>query len=413
MKNRYRKSAFSQYLVITLILILIIAYGFSLSKVFTRVPFSDEFVTPWAAGRTWLLEGENPYDVIPHSRIENTFVNSGYLAELTEDETLEIPLVSLTFYLPFSLLPYKLSRVIWTTIATICAVVICLISLKISGWEIPFYEKVIVVLLFTFWMPGAFTIISGRLTPMIISFVMLGILLSMNGRDKAAGFILSLTIGSLPITIVIVLSILIWSISHRKWSVLIAYFSGALFQTIISLLLLPSWPMDWLQLIIKIFENGDWLRTPLMFLSSRLPGIETFLLVLLHSIVLIYLIVLLLTIRKKTEIVFIWKISMVLLLSVFITIEIRMDGMFYLLPGLFLVFRFLSERWKWKGRIVSWGIILLASVGSWMLQYPTLNFTAKVTSPVLFIGLPALVLVCRMSILFWTLEISRIPDQIT
>jgi len=282
--------------------------------------------------------------------------------------------------------------------------------LKMSGWEIPSFEKVIVVLLFTFWMPGAITIITGQLTTLIILLVMLGIFLLLNGQDKAAGFLFSLTIGSLPFTIIIVLSIVIWSISRRRWSVLIAYFSGAVFQIIISLLLLPSWPMDWLQVMISRFENGDWLRTPLMFLSSLLPGIETFLLVLLHSAVLIYLIVLFITIRKKTEIEFIWKISMVLLLSVFITIETRVDGLFYLLPCLFLVFRFLSERWKWKGRIVSWGLILVIFVGTWMLQYPNLNFIDKVTSPVLIIGLPVFIFVCMIWVRWWALEIPRIHD---
>jgi len=410
MKNRYRKSALSQYLVIALILIIVIAYSFSLSKVFQQVSFSDEFVIPWAAGRAWLLEGENPYDAVPQSRIEDFISNSGYLAELPEDGTLEFPLLNLIFYLPFSLLPFELSRVIWTTIATICVVGIGFISLKISGWEIPSFEKVIVVLLFTFWMPGAITIITGQLTTLIILLVMLGIFLLLNGQDKAAGFLFSLTIGSLPFTIIIVLSIVIWSISRRRWSVLIAYFSGAVFQIIISLLLLPSWPMDWLQVMISRFENGDWLRTPLMFLSSLLPGIETFLLVLLHSAVLIYLIVLFITIRKKTEIEFIWKISMVLLLSVFITIETRVDGLFYLLPCLFLVFRFLSERWKWKGRIVSWGLILVIFVGTWMLQYPNLNFIDKVTSPVLIIGLPVFIFVCMIWVRWWALEIPRIHD---
>lgn len=411
MKKRYRKSVFSQYLVIGLILILIFAYGFSLSKVFSQVPFSDEFVIPWAAGRAWLLEGENPYDDIPQTRFESFLINSGYLAELPEDEIQEFPLLNLIFYLPFSLLPYELSRVIWTTIATLCIVGICFISLKISGWKIPFFEKVIVVLLFTLWMPGVFTLITGQLSPLVIAFMMLGIILLLNGSDTAAGFIFSLTIGSLPFTIIIIISIIIWSISQRRWSVFIAYFSGAVFQIIISLLLLPSWPMDWLQVIIGRFENGDWLRTPLMVLSSLLPGIETFLLVLLHSAVLIYLIVLFVTIRNKTGIEFSWKISMVLLLSVFITIETRMDGLFYLLPGLFLVFRFLSERWKWKGRIISWGMILLIFIGTWMYQYPNLNFTEMVISPILIVGLPAFVLVCMIWVRWWALEIPRISDQ--
>lgn len=411
MKNRYRRSTLSQYLVIAIILLFIISLGFLSTKVMTLVPFTDEFVIPWAAGRAWLLEGKNPYDLIPRPSIESNISNSGYLANIPDTTGLSIPLINLVFYLPFSVLPYEISRIIWTTLITICVVIIIYLALLISKWKTHLIEKLIVILLFSFWLPGASTIISGQLSPLIISLIMLGIYFIMGEQDNAAGFILSLSIGSLPLSIIIMISLLIWSISHRRWSILVSYFAGAAFQIIISLLLLPSWPMDWLQTILKTIENGNWLQTPLMELSSRLPGIETFLLVFLHSIILIYLLVLFVTIRKKNKLMFIWKLSMILVLSVFLSLQMRLSGLFYVLPGAFLVFQFWSERWKWKGKIASWVCMLLVVVGSWLVLNPDIHFIDRITEPALFLGFPTFVFIGLIGIRWWALEIPRIPDQ--
>jgi hypothetical protein len=411
MMNRYRRSAFSQYFIIAIILLIIIGFGFLSSRILKLVPFTDDFMIPWAAGRAWLLDGDNPYNPILRTSIEGEISKSGFQAQIPGSTALSTPIINLVFYLPFSLIPYGISRIIWTTMIAISVVVICYISLLITKWKTQFIEKLFVILLFTIWLPGVSTIISGHLSPLIISLIMLGILLLTKGQDTAAGFILSLSIGSLPLSLIIMISLLIWSISHRRWSMIIAYFAGAVFQVIISILLLPSWPMDWLQLIIKTIESGDWLQTPLMTLSSRLPGIETFLLVFLHSITLLYLIVLFITIRKKVELVFIWKLSMILVLSVFVSMQMQLSSLFFVLPGTFLVLRFWSERWHWKGKIASWVFILTIALGSWIILYPDIVFIDRISAPAVFLGVPALVIVGLIGIRWWALEIPRVPDQ--
>lgn len=412
MKKRYRRSTFSQYLILGILIFIIFSFGYSATKVFPRVPYTDEFLLPWAASRAWLLESENPYKGDHEVFLERIIQNSDFLGILPDNASLTTPLVNLFFYLPLSLFPYEISRAIWSTIIAICIVGIAYLSLLISGWENSSFEKVGVILTFFLWMPSVYTIFRGQITPLIIFFILLGIFLMMKEQDTTAGFILSLTIGSLPISIIIVLSLLIWSISRRRLSVLIAYFSGAAFLLIISLLLLPSWPMDWLQIIIKTIENGDWLQTPLMLISSLLPGIESFLLIFLHSIVIFYLIVLLITIRKKIGLQFLWKISMILVLSVFLSIRSGVGWLFFILPGTFLIFKFWSERWRWKGRIITWAFMLFIVFGSWLTNYPELNFVEQVTSPLVIFVLPSLVLISMIWIRWWALKIPRIPDQI-
>ena len=411
MKKRYRRTAVSQYLIIALALIFVFCLVYFSTKVMTSIPFEDDFVIPWTAGRSWLLEGINPYDPAVVGRAEDTISKSDYLADLPVSEMLFHPLINLIFYLPFSLIPYEISRAIWITFITISIAVICYISLMLSGWQVSAIEKVGIILLFTFWMPGIHSILSGYFTPIMILLIFLGIYLIFKEQDNTAGFVLSLTIGSLPISLIITITIIIWSISRRRWSILISYFYGGAFLIIVSLLLLPTWPLDWLHILINNIENGDWLQTPLMLLASLLPGIENFLMIFLHSLVLIYLVILWITIWKKTGHVLIWKTFMVLLLSVILSLQLTISGLFFVMPAALLVFRFWCERWGWAGKILTWVSITTLVVGTWLSLYPEINFSKEITSPMLFIGLPMLVLICMIWIRWWALEIPRIPNQ--
>ncbi|MEA3328060.1 MAG: glycosyltransferase 87 family protein [Chloroflexota bacterium] len=411
MKKRYRRTAVSQYLIIALALIIVTFLGFYSTKVMSRVPFKDDFVIPWTMGRSWLLEGVNPYDPVVVENAENTVSKSDYLAEVPVSATLKQPLINLIFYLPFSLIPYEISRAIWIIIITLCIGVICYLSISLSGWQVSTIEKVGIILLFSFWLPGAYSILSGKITPIVILLILLGIFLILKEQDSTAGFILSLTMGSLPISLIILISILIWSISRRRWSILIAYFSGGAFLFIVSLLLLPTWPLDWLHILVNTVENGDWIQTPLMLPASLLPGIENFLMIFLHSIFLLYLIILWITIRKKTGRVFIWKTFMLLLLSVLLTLQLTISGLYFVLPAAFLVFRFWYDRWKWVGKLLSWAIIIIIVVGPWIYQLPEANFVDEIDSPIILVGLPMLFFIAMIWIRWWALEIPRVADQ--
>jgi len=101
--KRYRRTAVSQYLVVTLILFAIIGVGLLGFLMQTRIPFSDNFVIPWAAGRSWLLEGETPYGNAAIETASEALENSSFKARLPESQGFTQPILSLIFYLPSSL----------------------------------------------------------------------------------------------------------------------------------------------------------------------------------------------------------------------------------------------------------------------------------------------------------------------
>lgn len=410
--TRYQKIKTSQYIVLGLIITVIVAVAFLSSAVMRRISFEDQFVIPWAAGRSWLLEAGNPYNSSEITQIAGDAISeSPYSANLPDERLFLLPVINLFFYLPFSLLPYTISRIIWVTIMSISIVLIGHFSISLSNWELPPIGKFIVYLVILIWVPGITTVFSGRLSPIIIFLLLLSIYLFLSNQDTTAGFLLALTAGSYAISGLIIILILGYGIVNRRWSVVSAFFSGFAFLVVVSLLLLPSWPGDWLRILFDNSLSFEFLQTPLMTLAAYLPGVENFLSIFLHVIFGIYFLYILISIKRKTYKVFIWNLLTTLVIAYLFNVRGSINYIFIIFPALFLVFRFLSERWGLFGKILSWLILFIFGVGSWLLILPlgSINFIQEI--PLINIGVPILVLIGMNWIRWWAIKIPRFPFE--
>jgi hypothetical protein len=411
MVKRYRRTSAPQYLFIALIGISLVALVFLSSYIMQRMRFTDHFVLPWAAGRMWLLEGVSPYDEAVIALAEDTIDNSSFLGELSDSRTLIEPVINLIFYLPFSLIPYEISRAIWVTLLFTASGLMGYLSLKLSGWELTLFERITVLLLVILWMPGIDAVIKGLLSPIIILLMLLSIYLIMQGHDTMAGFVLALTFGSFPTTGLIITLLIIWSITRRRWSILKAYLSGVAFLLAVTLLLLPSWPMNWLRVVYDLYGYGEWIRTPLMNVAGLLPGIANYLSIFLHASFAIYLLVLWITLLGKKGDEFIWKVLTTLVIAYFFHVSVNTYQLSLLLPAMFMIFRFWSERWGRFGCIFSWILLMTISTTSWLLVRTGISFDAEQSLPLMTIGLPVFVFIGMIWIRWWALRISRLPFE--
>lgn len=408
MMKRYRRTALSQYLVVGLILLIFVGFGLISNFAMTQFQFEDHFVVPWAAGRLWLLEGQNPYspDIIAFA--EEQVENSEYLAILPQDQGLKIPLVNLIFYLPFSLVPYSFSRTIWVTGMVLIIGVIGYLSIRLSEWKLSTLEYVGGILLTILWFPSVSAILTGQLSPVIVFFLLMGAYLIRRNEDTPAGFLLSLTFSALTSNIFLMIFFVVYSILHRRWSILSAYFSGAAFLIIVSILMLPSWPMDWAGAIVDQFVNFQWLQTPLFRLSATLPGITTFLSLTLHVIFILYYLSILISNPGKSNLVILWKINMILAISFLMHIQATIHHALLLIPAIFLIFRFSSDRWSSWGRIVSWMVLLTITIGSWFTLYQEIGFLVTEAMPIIAVILALFVFVAMLWSRWWGLIIPKL-----
>jgi hypothetical protein len=197
----------------------------------------------------------------------------------------------------------------------------------------------------------------------------------------------------------------------RRLPFITAYGAGLAFLIIVSLLLLPTWPRNWLIILVENYENLDLIQTPLMTLASLLPGIEDFLSILSHVIFVVFYIFLLIQLRSKSERVFVWNALAALVIASLLNIRGSIAYLFLLLPAILLVFRFLSERLGLFGRIITWIIIGLLVAIPWYASLPVEIIKVSSSLSSVVIWLPILVIIGMNWIRWWAVKIPKLPFE--
>lgn len=407
--KRYQRTVASQYLVIALSIGAIVGVGALGFLAMNRLAFADHFAIPWAAGRIWLLEGESPYSNSAFNTASAAINESTFLAELPDTQFFTPPILTLIFYLPFSLIPYTISRIIWVTVLCISFGFIGILSLNFSKWNLPFSGRFIVVLFLVFWLPSSFAIVNGFLAPIIISLLLLSFYLIQMNQDTTAGFLLSLTFSSFPTSGLILILLLFWSISHRRWSIITGFFAGVGFLFVISFLILPSWFRDWVSVLLNQSISWDWVQTPLMDLAALLPGVVQPLTIFLHIVFGIYALILIISLMGQSGHVFTYRIFTLMILAYLLHVQGSIVYLPLIIPPIFLVFRFWAERWGVFGHLLSWLVLVIIGAGSWLLVTSEVDFTASMAPPLLTIAFPLFVFLGMIWIRWWALRIPKLP----
>jgi hypothetical protein len=375
-------------------------------------PFTDYFAIPWAAGRSWLLDGGDPYSDEVRQLAVDTVSDSVYRAQLPGNVPgLIEPLLNLIFTLPFSLIPYDIARALWVTVLMVVIGLVAHFAIDLAGWKVSTLERGGIILLVLAWFPSIQTILMGELSPLVILLLLVGILAILRGQDSLAGFMFALSFGAFQTSLLILILIFIWSISTKRWSVLIAYFSGLAFLWAVTLILLPSWPLNWIGALLRTYDDLSWIHTPLMDVAALLPGIASYLSIALHAGFGIYTITLWITLLGQTGRVFTWKTLALLVVAYLFHVQSGTSQLFLILPALFLVFRFMSERWSLFGRLFSWALLLFITVGSWFLVAPQFALTDVQRYELLIVGLPVLTFLGMIWIRWWAIKIPRLPFE--
>ena len=409
--KRYRRTALPQYIILLLIILVIIGIGFLSKFVMESVPFLDYFALPWAATRSWLLEGSNPYGADITQVALTNISESGYLARLPEITELRHPIINLFFYLPFSLIPYFYSRILWMTILFISVILLSYYAFHMIRLKPTKIEIIGLIILSVIWLPSLYGILTGQLSILIMLIMVVSLYLISVEKFQAAGFLLALVFGSLPTSLFLIIYVFIYAISRRKWSIITASLSGVAFLIIVSLLMYPSWLLNWFGVIFNLFEDLDWVQTPLMTLASFLPGINRFLSIFFHATLGVYLLFMWINTARQNNRNLNWNAAAILIISFIFHIQADLTLLILLIPSIFMIFHFSQDRWKIVGVVISWIMVLAITVGSWLPIIEDPDFTRGISSLGLQIGLPLFLLLAMLWIRWWAIKIPRLPSE--
>ena len=365
---------------------------------FTKAnPGGGDFLTNWAATRTFITEGQSPYSLETSQAIQSLLndqgINNGMMPKFA------LPLYGMLIYSPFALIKdYILARALWMTVLEICLFAILFLSMQLTYWKINPILLSALILFGVFGFHGIMPLLDGNLI-IVVTLLALGILIAIhNKHDEAAGLLMAFTtILPVPVGLFLIFT-LIWGIGNRRGKI-ISWFSATLFLLLgFSFALIPNWVIQFLTNIIGSYRELN-PGSPGGVLISRWGDVGSRLSIGI-SIVIALIIILewwqAVTGGQKR---FIWTALLTLALGTWSGIKTSPLNYVIIYPALIMGLELLFERWKTRANGLILVILSILFFGNWAIFLLTMsdNFSTGVSS-FLFLPLP----ITTIILLYWS-----------
>ena len=401
--------------IITLIfLVLIVVAGlagltWANYRISVQSPGGNDFLARWVGARMWLLEGISPYD--ERVSMETQEMIYGRPADPTIDEDLGhfvYPLPSMIFFAPFGLFEYTLARALWMTFLELVLGGLVFVSLRLVDWKISFAQLPLLILFGLLWYHGARNIMVGQFAAIEALLIAGTLLLIMKDQDVPAGFLLALATSKPQMVIFILLLVLAWAYSSRRFSVITGFFGSFLALYLISFFFIPNWPLQMIWQIMEYPEYSDRIGSLVTILAGGLPGISsqlrTFLLIFFWG----YLCLEWVLVWGKDEHWFLWTALMTLVLSQFLVTGPATTNYVIMLPAFFMILKIWKDRWGAAGKWIVWATLAVSLVGLWALFFSTVD--GNLEQPAMYLPLPLFCLVGLWWVRWWAIRSHRLPS---
>jgi hypothetical protein len=252
---------------------------------------------------------------------------------------------------------------------------------------------------------GQFVIMAG--------VILLGsIWLIQHKQDGGAGFLLAFALIRPDLSLILVIFTAIWSVSCRRYQVIVGLLAGMGFFGAISLLLVPAWPLQWLQTLAGTTGRGDWYGSALSLVASAVPNLKPWLSIVFNGIVVVYLAVVWFSLHLSDDRPFLWVAMLTLAFTTLVGFRVDAVSAMFLLPALFLVFRVWKERWGTPGQIAAWLILAMAAGFSWLAVIPVIGQKTNQEPVSLFLLLPVITLIGLFWVRWWATRAARLPFEV-
>ncbi len=364
-------------------------------------PGGNDFLVHYVGTRSFIYEGLSPYSDEVATRIQ--VAAYGHPAQGIEHELrVAYPLYSIILFAPFSLIgDYQISRAVWMTVLELALVAMTFVSFEVVEWKPPLWMQGSLLLFSVIWYHAVRGVINGNAVILLALALASILLLIKKDRDKIAGVLLAVTTIKPHLVVLAIPLIIIWSIYHKRWQ-LIIWFSGTLVGLIvIGLIMIPDWITQNLWEILK-YPAYNPAGTLAAVLGEWMPGISTQLkwsIGIILGLVLLYEVWLA---RKGNFQYLFWTVMLSLTINQWIGIQSDPGNFILLFPVLILILSEINKKWKEKGGLVTGVILLVLLVGLWILFVASIQRTYQpVQGSVMFIPFPAFCLIGLYWIKWW------------
>jgi len=396
----------TQIVTILAVLIILIALTIANFRFSEELPGGNDFLGRWMGARYWVQEGISPYDPQVARASQQLIYGRAVDREAGEDiQDFLYPFPAMIFFAPFGALPYTLARALWMTILEVSLPILALIGIAIADWK-PRRAVLISLLLFSLlWYHGTRAVIIGQFA-VIEALLMAGALLAVKrGRDPLAGILLGLSIAKPQMAVLLIPFVFLWAAYARRWAIVtwgIGTIAGLL---AVSVLLLPDWPVMWLQQLIE-HPTYTVIGPPVEILADAFPSMSGVIALVLGGALLLYLFWEWAKAAGKPDRWFQWTAALTIVITNLVAFRTATTNYVVLLPALCLVFAVLADRWGTKGDVVILLLMAFILVGTWALFLATVE--GNVEHPVMYLPLPILTLLGLWWARWWAILAVRL-----
>ncbi len=401
-----RRPLWTQIVTVLAVLIVLIALTIANFRFSEELPGGNDFLGRWMGARYWVQDGISPYDPQVSRASQQLIYGRAVDREAGEDiQDFLYPFPAMIFFAPFGALPYTLARAIWMTILEIGLPILALIGIAIADWK-PRRGVLISLLLFSvLWYQGTRAIIIGQFA-VIEALLMAGALLAVKrGRDPLAGILLGLSIAKPQMAVLLIPFVFLWAAYARRW-LIIAWGVGTIAGLLaVSVLLLPDWPLMWLQQLIE-HPTYTVIGPPVEILADAFPSMSGVIAVALGGALALYLFWEWAKAAGKPDRWFQWTAALTIVITNLVAFRTATTNYVVLLPALCLVFAVLADRWGTKGDVVILLMMAFILVGTWALFLATVE--GNVEHPIMYLPLPILTLLGLWWARWWAIRAVRL-----
>jgi len=370
-------------------------------------PGGNDFLVHWVGARSFIMEGVSPYSESTAREIQKMVY--GRPAQDNEHEFRVVyPLYSEILFAPFALIGnFTLARAVWMTFLQLSIIAIAILSIRLTGWKprlwlLPFY------LLFSLlWYHGLRALINGNAVIVVQLLVISTLLAIQQKRDVIAGILLAFSTIKPHLVILLIILIIIWAVSHRRWSLVRWFFGGMVALILLGMVFIPDWLQQNLWEVLRFPDYNPELTIGSAF-EIWWPGVGTQLKWGLTIFLTILIFVEWWLVQRKEYFHFLWTMCLTFAISQWIGISSDPGNFVLLTLPFVLIFSVIKERWPVGGDWIVLLILIGLFIGIWILFLKTVEYGLQPQQhSVLFIPVPLLAILGLYWSRWWVLRSTR------
>jgi hypothetical protein len=240
----------------------------------------------------------------------------------------------------------------------------------------------------------------------IEALLMAGALLAIKrGRDPLAGILLGLSIAKPQMTVLLIPFVFLWAGWARRWLIVVWGIGTIAGLLAVSVLLLPDWPVMWLQQLIE-HPTYTVIGPPVEIIADAFPSLSGVIALAMGGALTLYLFWEWTKAAGKADRWFQWTAALTIVVTNLVAFRTATTNYVVLLPALCLIFSVLADRWGTKGDVVVLLVMAAFLFGLWALFLATVE--GNLEHPIMYLPLPILTLLGLWWARWWAVRAVRL-----